>query len=485
VVNRYYATPFGNCSHDLSGNRTGVTTSSIKLGIQTDESRKMKYDCFGRAARFDYQRFGSWPPPPVSVVLTYDALGRLAGRMETQGSSVRSAKYAYGGDNPWQLLEERRVTAGVAEPPVTYVQGPGIDDILSVRDQHGELFLCADDQSSVLAAADRDGLVLERYSYDDFGRPETRTETYGAGLPAGRNAHLFTGRRWDAVSGLYDYRTRWYDPSPGRFISRDTIGIWGDPANLGNPYTYVANNPATWVDPWGRWSVWAPWTWGDPTPEGHTWWGFGNPQARPWNFLRENVRTFSTWWEEGWVNGSLNGQISRIPGNHCVARTVMWGGLASSAVAAATAGAGIAWELAAHFGLAGYQELAENATAPRNAGARLGGAYDDVSAAGGQVHHAPADSISPLSRGKGPSFRMDTPEHHQTASWGRSKAAQAYRTKQQELIGQGRFREAQQMDIDDVRSKFGPIYDEHIRQMEEYTDTLDPNKLKPRGTGGK
>jgi hypothetical protein len=80
---------------------------------------------------------------------------------------------------------------------------------------------------------------------------------------------------------------------------------------------------------------------------------------------------------------------------------------------------------------------------------------------------------------------MDTPEHHQTASWGRSKAAQAYRTKQQELIGQGRFREAQQMDIDDVRSKFGPIYDEHIRQMEEYTDTLDPNKLKPRGTGGK
>jgi RHS repeat-associated protein len=211
----------------------------------------MKYDCFGRAARFDYQRFGSWPPPPVSVVLTYDALGRLAGRLETQGSSVRSAKYAYGGDNPWQLLEERRVTAGVAEPPVTYVQGPGIDDILSVRDQHGELFLCADDQSSVLAAADRDGLVLERYSYDDFGRPETRTETYGAGLPAGRNAHLFTGRRWDTTSGLYDYRTRWYDPSPGRFISRDTIGIWGDPANLGNPYTYVANNPATWVDPWG------------------------------------------------------------------------------------------------------------------------------------------------------------------------------------------------------------------------------------------
>jgi RHS repeat-associated protein len=231
----------------------------------------------------------------------------------------------------------------------------------------------------VLAAADRDGLVLERYSYDDFGRPETRTETYGAGFPAGRNAHLFTGRRWDTTSGLYDYRTRWYDPSPGRFISRDTIGIWGDPANLGNPYTYVANNPATWVDPWGRWSVWAPWTWGDPTPAGHTWWGFGNPQARPWNFLREHVRTFSTWWEEGWVNGSLNGQISRIPGNHCIARTVMWGALATSAVAAGTAGARIAWELAANFGLAGYQEVAENATLPESAPELTGQTHHGIS----------------------------------------------------------------------------------------------------------
>ena len=59
-----------------------------------------------------------------------------------------------------------------------------------------------------------------------------------------------------------------------------------------------------------------------------------------------------------------------------------------------------------------------------------------------------------------------------TASWGRSKGAQAYRAKQKELIDKGLFREAQQMDIDDVRAKFGNKYNESIQEMLEYTDEL-------------
>jgi hypothetical protein len=29
------------------------------------------------------------------------------------------------------------------------------------------------------------------------------------------------------------------------------LGIWGDPSNLGNGYTYVGNNPWSYLDPWG------------------------------------------------------------------------------------------------------------------------------------------------------------------------------------------------------------------------------------------
>jgi len=37
----------------------------------------------------------------------------------------------------------------------------------------------------------------------------------------------------------------------GRFTSRDTIGIWGDPQGVGNGLAYVGNNPWKWFDPLG------------------------------------------------------------------------------------------------------------------------------------------------------------------------------------------------------------------------------------------
>jgi hypothetical protein len=101
-----------------------------------------------------------------------------------------------------------------------------------------------------------------------------------------------------------------------------------------------------------------------------------------------------------------------------------------------------------------------------------GGAYKDVPANGGEVHHMPADSVSPYSKGKGPGVRMEKEDHMKTKSWGSSKKAKAYRTKQEELIKEGKFKEAQQMDIDDVQTKFGDKYDEGIKQMEEYTEEI-------------
>jgi RHS repeat-associated protein len=47
---------------------------------------------------------------------------------------------------------------------------------------------------------------------------------------------------------LYYNRARYYDPSLGRFISRDPIGT-RDNINL---YSYVANSPVGYVDRMGR-----------------------------------------------------------------------------------------------------------------------------------------------------------------------------------------------------------------------------------------
>ncbi len=45
-----------------------------------------------------------------------------------------------------------------------------------------------------------------------------------------------------------------------------------------------------------------------------------------------------------------------------------------------------------------------------------GGRYKDIAANGGEVHHMPAKSVSPLSYGDGPAIWMETADHYKTAS---------------------------------------------------------------------
>ena len=69
--------------------------------------------------------------------------------------------------------------------------------------------------------------------------------------------YLYTGQEWDAslvnsTSGLYYYKSRYYDPSLGRFTTPDSIipGIYDSQA-FGS-YSYVGNNPVTYTDPSGH-----------------------------------------------------------------------------------------------------------------------------------------------------------------------------------------------------------------------------------------
>lgn len=108
---------------------------------------------------------------------------------------------------------------------------------------------------------------------------------------------------------------------------------------------------------------------------------------------------------------------------------------------------------------------------------KKGGRYLDVKQEGEgdkyEVHHIPADAASNLERGDGPAIKMEKEDHRRTASCGNSREAREYRARQAELIRQGKFREAVQMDIDDIRDKFGDKYDDAISEMMEYVDQLE------------
>ncbi|WP_334521902.1 polymorphic toxin-type HINT domain-containing protein [Streptomyces sp. B21-105] len=102
-----------------------------------------------------------------------------------------------------------------------------------------------------------------------------------------------------------------------------------------------------------------------------------------------------------------------------------------------------------------------------NCGGANGGKYGDLqpAGAGNEINHIPANSSSPLSKYSGPSIRMDYADHRAVYSTGSSLESKAWRMRQKELIDGGDFRGAMQMDVDDIRSRFGNKYDEAITEM--------------------
>ena len=75
---------------------------------------------------------------------------------------------------------------------------------------------------------------------------------------------------------------------------------------------------------------------------------------------------------------------------------------------------------------------------------------------------------------------MDPGDHRRTESYGNGKKAVEYRAKQRKLLEEGRLMEAIQMDVDDIRAKFGHKYDKAIEEMLNYARTLDPDDFRTR-----
>src|SRR5262249_39380763 len=123
----------------------------------------------------------------------------------------------------WQVLEER--SAGAV---TQYIWSPVYVDALVERDRSTErLYVQQDANFNVTALVDENGNVVERYVYDPYAAVTVRApdpDWTALGGSAYAWVYLHQGGRFDAASGLYDFRNREYSPTLGRWLQQDPIG---------------------------------------------------------------------------------------------------------------------------------------------------------------------------------------------------------------------------------------------------------------------
>ena len=190
----------------------------------------------------------------------YDGLARRILLRSYVGGSLAETRHLYYTEpSRWQVLEERLESGGqpAATPDRQFVWGLRYIDDLLLRDRdtnsngtlNERLYALQDANWNVTAVTDETGAIQERYAYAAYGTPLFLSPAF---TPRASSQYhfttLYTGREYDAPTGLYYYRMRYYQPGLGVFVGRDPIG-YHDSTSL---YQYALTNPVRFFDPSGN-----------------------------------------------------------------------------------------------------------------------------------------------------------------------------------------------------------------------------------------
>lgn len=223
-----YAPP-GTASHSYTPNTMNQFSSVDSVSQTYDNNGNLTGDgtwTFG----FDHaNRLTSASKSGTSATYQYDAFGRR------ERKTVNSTVTKYLSDGP-SVVEEYD---GSGTRTARYGYLPGIDRPLFMERSGTRYYYHQDGQGSVIALTATNGVVSERYAYSPYGE--------SANTSAAGNPYRYTGREFDAETGLYYYRARYYSTTLGRFLSPDPLG-YNDSMGL---YAYVGNDPLNFMDPNG------------------------------------------------------------------------------------------------------------------------------------------------------------------------------------------------------------------------------------------
>jgi choice-of-anchor A domain-containing protein/RHS repeat-associated protein len=240
-------------SYDANGNRTGAGTTGADNEVLSDGTFNYVYDNEGNLIRRSAIATGD------VTAYSYDYRNRLTDVVHTNaaGMVLDSSHYTYDvfdrriavtvngqtqvtvydGDHAWADY-----TAG-GQVTTRYLFGPKVDEVMARwRPGQGTVWYLTDHLGSVRDLVNGSGAVLNHLEYSPYGAVASQTNA------AASDRFRFSGREYDAATGLYYYRARYYDPVQGRFLSQDPAGLSAGDNNL---YRFENNSPTNFVDPSG------------------------------------------------------------------------------------------------------------------------------------------------------------------------------------------------------------------------------------------
>ena len=259
-----------NSSNELTSNSSGSYAYDANGNTLSDAS--------GKSYTWDFENRLTQAVVPGTgggtTTFRYDPFGR---RIQKSGP-LGTTNYLYDGPN---LLEEVDSSGNVL---ARYTHGSVVDEPLAELRATTASYYQADNLGSVTSLSSTAGALSNTYTYDSYGELSASTGTMS-------NPFRFTGREFDAETGLGYYRARYYDQTAGRFVSEDPLGFTAS-ADL---YAYVGNSPLNMIDPLGL-QTQVP---GSQTP-------FSNPNIRHYNCLAWGLGISDFWIQPKDPNASPN-----------------------------------------------------------------------------------------------------------------------------------------------------------------------------------
>lgn len=221
-------------AYDFTGNITQRTVNG-----QTLDSG---YDIQNRLA--SYQRNGQ-----TVVRFVYNALGQRVQKIVTNGSDNYRIDFHF--DLTGRLLGETvidTVTGNKTDSRlVVWLDDMPIAQLSTSYDPSGAItstqwiYLHADHLNTPRAATDNAQTIVWRWDSDAYGVGDTSSTQVTVNL-------RFPGQYFDKETGLHYNYFRDYDPTIGRYLQSDPIGLSDGP----NTYAYVHGNPINMFDPNGE-----------------------------------------------------------------------------------------------------------------------------------------------------------------------------------------------------------------------------------------